>query len=213
MGGSILPITIHNGKIYFLFGKERPTDENPGWGDFGGGTDHDETFKDTAIREGGEELTGFLGTSADIKKMLNKYGTFNVDFHPEDPKYRTYRVHIFPMEYDPLLVKYYNNNENFLTSRLNFNSKELKNIRIFEKRQIKWFSMNELKTKRGQFRSFYRNIVDLILDRQREISAFVRQKLKQPSKVKVKTIRKKCNNCKCKCDCHKKHSKTVRNKK
>ena len=81
--------------------------------------------------------------------------------------------------------------------------------------------MNELKTKRGQFRSFYRNIVDLILDKQTEISAFVRQKLKQqPSKVKVKTIRKKCNNCKCnnckckncKCDCHKKHSKTVRNK-
>jgi len=30
MGGSILPVTIHNGKIYFLFGKERDIDDNPG---------------------------------------------------------------------------------------------------------------------------------------------------------------------------------------
>ena len=206
MGGSILPITIHNGKIYLLFGKERPTDENPGWGDFGGGTDDKESFMDTAIREGGEELTGFLGTSTDIKNMLNKYGTFNVDFYPKDPKYGTYRVHIFPMEYDPLLVKYYNNNEKFLTARLNFNSKHLNKTRIFEKMEIKWFSINELKTKRGQFRSFYRNIIDLILDKKTEISAFVRQKLKRHTINK--TMRKKN-----KCICRKKHCKTVRHKK
>ena len=39
MGASILPVTIYNGKLYFLFGKERDIDENPGWSDFGGGTD------------------------------------------------------------------------------------------------------------------------------------------------------------------------------
>jgi hypothetical protein len=39
MGASILPVTIYKGKLYFLFGKERAIDENPGWSDFGGGTD------------------------------------------------------------------------------------------------------------------------------------------------------------------------------
>ena len=83
MGAGILPTTIHNNKLYFLFGKENQYEDSAaGFSDFGGGTDHNETFKETAIREGGEELTGFLGTSADIRNMLNKYGTFNVDFHP-----------------------------------------------------------------------------------------------------------------------------------
>ena len=58
MGASILPVTIHKGKLYFLFGKERAIDENPGWSDFGGGTDNNETYLQTAVREGGEELTG-----------------------------------------------------------------------------------------------------------------------------------------------------------
>ena len=69
MGASILPITLINNKICFLFGKERDIDENPGWSDFGGGTEKGETFLDTAIREGSEELTGFLGSPKKIKEM------------------------------------------------------------------------------------------------------------------------------------------------
>ena len=95
MGGSILPTTIHNGKIYFLFGKERDIDENPGWSDFGGGTDKGESLFETAIREGSEELTGFLGDKKEIKKLLKRYGTYNVDF--KSSGYTTYRCHIFPM--------------------------------------------------------------------------------------------------------------------
>jgi len=70
MGGSILPVTIHNNKLYFLFGKERDIDENPGWSDFGGGTDKGESFLQTASREGSEELTGFLGNKDDIRRLL-----------------------------------------------------------------------------------------------------------------------------------------------
>ena len=44
---------------FLLFGKERNIDENPGWSDFGGGTDKGETFIQTASREGQEEMTGF----------------------------------------------------------------------------------------------------------------------------------------------------------
>ena len=173
MGASILPVTIYKGKIYFLFGKEREFDENPGWSDFGGGTDNNESFLETAIREGGEELTGFLGSSADIKQMLSKYGTFTVDY--KSTGYSIYRVHIFPMAYDHLLPHYYNNNQQFLQKRLN--RKIIKDAKIFEKTEIRWICFDEIIKMKKEFRSFYQNIVDLILNRRDEISAFVRKHL------------------------------------
>ena len=188
MGGSILPVTLHNGKIYFLFGKERTIDENPGWSDFGGGTDKGETFRQTAIREGGEELTGFLGSDEDIKKMLNKYGTHNIDYKSKG--YSTYRCHIFPMEYDHLLPHYYNNNQRFLQKKLD--PKIIKNTKIFEKTQIKWFSFDDMKKHHNEFRSFYKNIVDLIISDRSIIEKFVKtnlsskKPLKQNNKSNVK---------------------------
>ena len=175
MGGSILPVTIHNNKIYFLFGKERDIDENPGWSDFGGGTDKGETLFQTAIREGGEEMTGFLGSSADIKKLLNKYGTYNLDYKSEG--YTTYRCHIFPMNYDDKLPFYYNNNQQFLQKRLD--QKVIRNTKIFEKTQIKWFSFDEIKKDIKQFRSFYQNIVHLILGNKSAIEGFVNKSFKK----------------------------------
>ena len=97
MGAGILPTTIHNNKLYFLFGKENQYEDSAaGFSDFGGGTDNKENFLETAIREGGEELTGFLGNDNDLKKLLKKYGTYNIDF--ESNGHTTYRVHIFPMK-------------------------------------------------------------------------------------------------------------------
>ena len=179
MGGSILPATLHNGKIYFLFGKERDIDENPGWSDFGGGTDKGETFLQTAIREGGEELTGFLGNDSDIRKMLNKYGTYNIDYKSEG--YTTYRCHIFPMDYDPLLPHYYNNNQSFLQKRLN--PKIIRDTKIFEKTQIKWFSFDDIKKHHNNFRSFYKNVVHLILGNRTAIEAFVSSNLKKTNRT------------------------------
>jgi 8-oxo-dGTP pyrophosphatase MutT (NUDIX family) len=182
MGGSILPVTIHNGKIYFLFGKERDIDENPGWSDFGGGTDKGETFIQTAIREGGEELTGFLGSNGELKKMLNKYGTYNIDYKSEG--YTTYRCHIFPMEYDHYLPYYYNNNQRFLQKRLD--AKIIRDTKIFEKTQIKWFSFDDIKKYHNDFRSFYKNVVHLILGNRSAIEGFIISKLGKKHK---KTIR------------------------
>jgi hypothetical protein len=189
MGGSILPATLHNGKIYFLFGKERTIDENPGWSDFGGGTDKGETFIQTAIREGGEELTGFLGSDEDIKKMLNKYGTHNIDYKSKG--YSTYRCHIFPMNYDHLLPHYYNNNQRFLQKKLD--PKIIRDTKIFEKTQIKWFSFDDMKKRRNEFRSFYKNIVDLIISDRSIIEKFVKTNLsnKKSSKQKNKSNIKK----------------------
>lgn len=196
MGGSILPVTLHNNKIYFLFGKERDIDENPGWSDFGGGTDKGETFIQTAIREGGEELTGFLGSDSDIKKMLYKYGTYNIDYNSEG--YSTYRCHIFPMEYDHLLPYYYNNNQKFLQKRLD--PKIIRDTKIFEKTQIKWFSFDDIKKHHNEFRSFYKNIIHLIIGNSSAIEGFVRSKLINKSlKNKIKK--------------HKRTNKTRKNKK
>ena len=42
-----------------------------------------------------------------------------------------------------MLTFYYNNNQNFLQSNLDPNI--IKNTKIFEKTQIKWFSLDEIK--------------------------------------------------------------------
>lgn len=189
MGASILPITVHNGKILLLFGKERDIDENPGWSDFGGGTDKGETFLETAVREGGEEMTGFLGSSEDIKHLLKRFGTFNIDFN-SDNGYGTYRCHIFPMEYDEYLPHYYNNNQRFLQKRLP--ASIIRDTKIFEKTQIKWFDINELAKRRSEFRGFYRNIIDLIVENKTELEQFARKYnvKKRGSKTKVRRSKK-----------------------
>jgi len=177
MGASLLPVTIHKGKIYFLFGKERDIDENPGWSDFGGGSEKGESFIQTAIREGGEELTGFLGNSNEIRRMVKKYGTYNIDYKSNG--YSTYRCHIFPMKYDDLLPFYYNNNQKFLQKRLD--PKIIRDTKIFEKTEIRWFSFDDLKKNHKEFRSFYQNIVHLILGNKSGIEKFVTDKL--PNKI------------------------------
>jgi hypothetical protein len=50
MGAGILPVSIVNNKLHFLFGKESVYDDSPGYSDFGGGTDPGETPIQTAIR-------------------------------------------------------------------------------------------------------------------------------------------------------------------
>jgi len=176
MGGSILPVTVHNNKLYFLFGKERDIDENPGWSDFGGGTDAGESFIQTASREGSEELTGFLGDATEIKKLMSKYGTHNIDYKSNG--HTTYRCHIVPMSFPEgihLLPFYYNNNQRFLQKRLD--PQIITDSKIFEKAQIRWFSFDDMKKDHKKFRSFYQNIVSLILNDKNAIETFARSSL------------------------------------
>ena len=190
MGASILPVTVYNDKIMFLFGKERDMDENPGWSDFGGGTDNNETFIQTAIREGGEELTGFLGSSADIKTLLYKYGTIPIDY--KSVGYSTYRTHIFPMIYDAQLPLYYNNNQKFLQQKLN--PSVIHNTKIFEKTQIEWFSFDDIQKHYNTFRPFYKNIIDVILLNRYKIEEFITNSLHSPSNRKGKSKGSKSRN-------------------
>ena len=170
MGAGILPTTIHQGKLYFLFGKEgKYEDSAPGFSDFGGGTDFSETYLETAIREAGEEFTGFLGNDSDVRKLLCKYGTYNIDYKADGHK--TYRMHIFPFPYDEWLPHYYNNNQRFLQKRLS--PKVFKTTKIFEKAEIRWICVNDLKKMRSQFRSYFQNIIDMMLTQKETIKQFI----------------------------------------
>ena len=182
VAGSILPITIHNGELYFLFGKENPLEDSAkGWSDFGGGVENGETPFKTALREGGEELTGFLGDGKAISKLIKKNGgTYNI-------VHDTYHVHMFFLDYDENLPKYYNQNHSFLWKRMN--NKLLSKTRLFEKIEIDWFSIGDLKRRRDEFRSFYREIVDKIFNDKENIIKFIQSKKNKH----IRTTRKNKN--------------------
>ena len=208
----ILTITIcSDGKIYFLFGKENKYEDSAsGWSDFGGGTDNKETFFQTACREGSEELTGFLGSSNDIAAMLKKNGgaytkgcdaftkgcdaftkgcdAYTIDYTDKSGKYGTYRTHIFPLTYDPMLPYYYNNNQRFLQKHLS--PEIIKSTKIFEKAEIRWICIDDLKKMRKQFRSFYQHIVDEILANKYEITRFIKERKPQSNSSNSSNSRK-----------------------
>jgi 8-oxo-dGTP pyrophosphatase MutT (NUDIX family) len=155
VAGSILPFTIHNGKVYFLFGKENSLADTPGFSDFGGGVEGNEDPFQTALREGGEELTGFLGDSNALDILIKKNGGFYKIIH------NTYNIHVIYIDYDENLPKYYNQNHEFLWKRMN--KKYLNNTKLFEKIEIKWFSISHMKKHKNKFRNFYQEIVPKII--------------------------------------------------
>ena len=93
-------------------------------------------------------------------------------------------MHIFPIEYDTQLPFYYNNNQKFLQH--NLDSKLLKNSKIFEKEEIKWICIDDILKMRKQFRSYFQNIVDIIIKEKKNIEIFIRKGL---NKTKLKTIK------------------------
>jgi len=172
MGAGILPTTVYNNKIYFLFGKENKYEDSAsGFSDFGGGTDNKETFIQTAIREGTEELTGFLGSPTDLKQMLKKNGYFPVDYHAEG--YNNYRCHLFPYKYDDRLPFYYNNNQQFLQKHLD--PSIIRQTKIFEKERIEWFCIDDLMKRKKEFRSYFQKIIDIIFREKEAIMIFLKK--------------------------------------
>jgi 8-oxo-dGTP pyrophosphatase MutT (NUDIX family) len=179
MGGGLLPVAIKNNKPYFLFGLENELDDTPGWADFGGGKEDGETTLDTAIREGGEEINGFLGTGDKLRTRVKKNRIATIS-------YKTYSTYIFKIDYDEKLPYYYKNNYEFF-SRYLPHVKHKKDNGLLEKAKIRWFSFKELKKEKGDFRSFYQNIVDLIIKREEKIIEI----LKKSGAFKNKETKKK----------------------
>lgn len=168
VGAGLLPAAVHKGTIYLLFGRENELNDTPGWADFGGGSKRNETVLDVATREGSEELNGLLGSQTQLKKIAVRHKIAELVFH-------TYTTIVFKTEYDDKLEDYYLNNYRFFEKYLPGAKKNPHNG-LLEKAEIKWFTFAELRKNRGKFREFYRNMVDMILDNEDEIT----RKLLQP---------------------------------
>ena len=153
MGAGILPVSVRNGKLYFLFGKENKYADTPGWSDFGGGTDGNETPQMTVIREAQEELTGFLGGPKEIKALLSKC--------VHKMTIQTYTMFICPMAYNEWLPIYYNNNQRFLQTHLD--QTVIKESKIFEKSEIKWVCESDLPKLKPQCRSYFQDTVQQLM--------------------------------------------------
>jgi NUDIX domain len=165
MGGGALPIAFNkkNKKVYLLFGKENEylNKDSPGFSDFGGGEKAGESALDTALREGCEELNGFFGCEGEIKRLIKE----NLVTSLNHDRYTTF---LFEIEYDDNLPYYFNNNYKFLKSHVNKLVRNPTNG-LFEKSIIKWMTFDDLRKERSSFRSYYRNVVDVILENEDDI--------------------------------------------
>jgi hypothetical protein len=80
------------------------------------------------------------------------------------------------LEYDDKLVYYYNNNQRFLQKHLD--KKVIENTRIFEKAEIRWFSIKDIKKELTVFRSFYKQVLQELIKKEGEIRKFLETKTK-----------------------------------
>jgi 8-oxo-dGTP pyrophosphatase MutT (NUDIX family) len=150
MGGGLLPVTLHQGQLFFLFGEE--ADEHR-WIDFGGGAKPGETLMQNVVRECCEELDGFLGSSNEIKQLIKNNLLTKLSLE-------TYTSFLVYVPYDPNLPFYFNNHHKFIKAHL---PHLIGKNGLFEKRQIKWMSIAELSQKRTQFRHYYRPMLEQII--------------------------------------------------
>lgn len=184
VAGSILPVSIYKNKIYFLFGKENPLEpkESSGWSDFGGSCEKNETPYNTSIREATEELTGFLGNKTQIRKKIQK-GFYKL-------KVNNYHMFILYIPFDKNLPYYFNNNHLFLWNKIN--NKYLKNTKFFEKIEIKWFDVDNMKENINIFRPFYKKNIKLILKNIDNIKKYIDNFINK-KKLHNKTIKNNNN--------------------
>lgn len=172
VGAGVLPVAMHGGCVYLLFGRENELGDTPGWSDFGGGAERGESALDAAAREGSEELNGMLGSQHHMKLLASKRAVATL-------KYATYTTFAFKTHYDVRLEDYYRNNYKFFEKYLPAVKKDSGNG-LLEKSEIKWFTFPELRKNKSSFREFYRNMVDVILENEAGITA------------KLKKMRMKC---------------------
>jgi 8-oxo-dGTP pyrophosphatase MutT (NUDIX family) len=166
VASAFLPAAWYQGKLYFLFGKEAHDDSAPGFSDFGGRVEKGEDIYEAGLREMAEETTGFLGGPDNLRALIEHQGGVFRLSHGE------YHIHVFRYDYDPKLVEYYNNSHRFVFERMDH--AYLRKTMIFEKIEIQWMTLADMRERRSEFRPFYRKIVDKILRYAGPITRFVR---------------------------------------
>ena len=149
MGAGVLPVSFYKGQLYFLFGEE--FDEHK-WIDFGGGEKKGESTLQNAIREGCEELNGFFGSENEFKHLIKNNLIIKLSLE-------TYTTFIVEVPYDPNLPFYFNNHHKFIKTQL---PHLVGKNGLFEKRQIKWFTLTDMNKQRSRFRHYYKAMLDQI---------------------------------------------------
>lgn len=162
MGGGILPVSLVNGKLMFLFGKEVGEKK---WGDFGGGKEGKESHFETAIREGCEELNGFFGCKSQLKRLVTDKSVAVIDTDG-------FKTYIFLIDYDEKLCEYFNNNTKFIKQKMPY---KINKKGLFEKSEIGWFTIEELQHSPGQFRKFYQRVINKIVFHYKDILSIARK--------------------------------------
>jgi hypothetical protein len=166
-GGGVIPVALHNGDLYFLFGQEndviKDASKNQDWGDFGGSAKPGESEMDTCVREGAEELNGFFGNKRDFRALLLKNLLLKLT-------YDTRVTQLMRVDYDERLPFYFDNNYRFIKETANLRSIAAHPENgYFEKSHVRWFTLADLKRERGAFREYFRNFLDMIAYRAPEI--------------------------------------------
>jgi hypothetical protein len=78
-------------------------------------------------------------------------------------------VHCLPIHYDEALVHYFNANQRFLQERLD--PEVYRKSKLFEKCEIRWFTVEEMMKMRPQFRIYYRRLVDELVRQRGDITS------------------------------------------
>ncbi len=135
MGAGVLPLALYKGTLFLLLGQER---KNNLWSDFGGSTIKGEKPFKTAIREGCEELNGLLGDEHELEEQV----TNNLVASISCDRYTSY---IYKTTYDKKLPNYFANVNKFAEIHLK-DAIENNDNGLFEKRQILWVPLNQLRS-------------------------------------------------------------------
>lgn len=145
MGGGILPVAIVKGKLYFLFSREwNKSKDDPGkWSDFGGSREKNETYKQTAVREGYEESSGFLGSKKNIKSLVENNLITSITFNG-------YTTYIVLIKYDKTLPNRFR--KKFTDTLKSKPSLVTNHNGLYEKDMAKWYSYDDMKKKFTSFR-------------------------------------------------------------
>jgi len=173
MGAGIMPIAVYKETLFVLLGKERFKENKKNlWCDFGGSVDKNNKFEInnpyyTAIREGVEELNGLLGDFKILKNKVDQNLLCNIS-----NKNDTYHSFLFNIDYDINLPIYFNNQNKFIEEKL-YNIITANNG-LFEKSEIKWFSINQLKNIISDDKQFFRkhfiSIIKQIIKNEKNIT-------------------------------------------
>mgnify|MGYP003695020597 CR=1 FL=1 len=156
MGAGIMPICIRGGTLCVLLGQERYDKK---WSDFGGSRNPGESYITTALREGEEELNGILGTGRTLNELVKNNYIAEID------NGESYSSFVFRLRYDNRLPQYFNNNNLFIEKKLHsiVDGSYENHEGLFEKRRIKWFTLEDIERDYTIFRPHFVPILKTIV--------------------------------------------------